>query len=102
MPVGTDHAQQGIQLGPCALSDAIEAEAEALPGIDSAKVRLVGRPAHPRADITLTLSPTTAPDTALEALGEGPLDHARRSTGRDDLSAETRLRVSHHKAHRAA
>ncbi|WP_432026329.1 hypothetical protein [Streptomyces sp. 1222.5] len=33
---------------------------------------------------------------------EGPLDHARRSTGRDDLSAETRLRVSHHKAHRAA
>ncbi|WP_432020164.1 alkaline shock response membrane anchor protein AmaP [Streptomyces sp. 1222.5] len=102
VPVGTDHAQQGVALGHGALSDAIAAEAGALPGIDRAKVRLTGRPAHPRADITLTLTPTTAPDTALTALGNGPLENARQSTGRDDLLAETRLRVTHHKAHRVA
>lgn len=102
VPVGAGHAQQSVELGHGALGDAIEAEAGALPGIDRAKVRLTGRPAHPRADITLILTPATAPDTALNALGEGPLDNARRSTGRDDLFAETRLRVAHHKAHRVA
>ncbi|MER6456029.1 alkaline shock response membrane anchor protein AmaP [Streptomyces sp900105245] len=102
VPVGTDHAKQGVELGHGALSDAIAAEAGALPGIDRVKVRLTGRPARPLADITLTLTPVTAPDTALTALDEGPLDNARRSTGHDDLFAETRVRVAHHKARRVA
>ncbi|WP_333775591.1 alkaline shock response membrane anchor protein AmaP [Streptomyces sp. IBSBF 3136] len=102
VPVGTDRAQQGVELSHGALSDAIAEEAGSLPGIDRAKVRLTGHPARPRADITLTLHPATAPDATLDALAEGPLGNARRCTGRDDLFADTRLLVTHHKPHRVA
>ncbi|MFF2206231.1 hypothetical protein [Streptomyces sp. NPDC058145] len=102
VPVGEYGAQQGLELSRGALSDAIAAEAVSLPGVARAKIRLTGRSARPRADITLPLTPATAPDAALKELSEGPPDNARRSTGRDDLFAETRLRVAHQKAHRVA
>ncbi|WP_435279633.1 alkaline shock response membrane anchor protein AmaP [Streptomyces sp. 1222.5] len=101
VPVGTEHAQPGVELRHSTLSDAIAAQAGTLPGFSRAKVRVTGRPARPRADITVTLTPTTAPDTALKALDHGPLNDARHSTGHEDLYAETRLRIAHHKPHRA-
>ncbi|MDX2592908.1 alkaline shock response membrane anchor protein AmaP [Streptomyces sp. WI03-4A] len=102
VPLGTDRTLQGVELSHGALSDAIAEEAGSLPGVDQAKVRLTGRPARPRAALTLTLHPATAPDATLHALDEGPLRNARRSTGHDDLFAETRLRVTHHHPHRVA
>ncbi|MBL1110368.1 alkaline shock response membrane anchor protein AmaP [Streptomyces sp. 5-8] len=98
--VGTDHAQPGVELRHSALTDAIAAQAGSLPGFERAKVRLTGRPARLHAGITATLTPETTPETALKALDDGPLNDARQSTGHDDLIAETRLHIAHHKPHR--
>ncbi|MGW2940062.1 alkaline shock response membrane anchor protein AmaP, partial [Streptomyces sp. NPDC001156] len=84
-----------------ALSDAIATEAGALPGVQQANVRITGRLAHPRAHITLTLTPQGTPDAALKTLCEGPLRTARQSTGSPPMPTEARLRVARHKPRRA-
>ncbi|MFF4645894.1 alkaline shock response membrane anchor protein AmaP [Streptomyces sp. NPDC001389] len=100
LPVGGTHPQQGVELSDSALSNAIAAEAGALPGIEHASVHITGRPAHPRTHLRLTLTPQGTPRATLHALFEGPLATARRSTG-SDMPTEVRLQVARHKAHRA-
>ncbi|MFD3588006.1 alkaline shock response membrane anchor protein AmaP [Streptomyces sp. NPDC058683] len=99
--VGGTPPQEGIELRDRALSDAIAAEAGALPGVEHTAVRITGRPARPRTRVGLTLSSQAAPGTVLGALCEGPLRTARRSTGSSHLPTEVRLQVAGHKPHRA-
>ncbi|GGW13284.1 hypothetical protein GCM10018980_77230 [Streptomyces capoamus] len=101
LSVGGKPPQEGVELRARALSDAIASEAGALPGVEHAAVHITGRPAHPRARVKLTLTPAAAPGAALGALCEGPLNTARRSTGRPELPTEVRLQIAHHKPHRA-
>ncbi|MEV6993856.1 alkaline shock response membrane anchor protein AmaP [Streptomyces sp. NPDC093228] len=101
IPVGGSPPQEGIELSARALSDAIGAEAGALPGVQRANVRITGRLSHPHAHITLTLTPQGTPDTALKNLCEGPLRTAHQSTGSPLMPTEARLRVAHHKSRRA-
>ncbi|MEU6558003.1 alkaline shock response membrane anchor protein AmaP [Streptomyces sp. NPDC046915] len=101
LPVGGTPPQDGVELRDRALSNAIAAEAGALPGVKHAAVRITDRPAHPRTHVTLTLTPEGAPGAALGALCEGPLRTARRSTGLPDTPTEVRLHVTRHKPHRA-
>ncbi|MFE9093738.1 alkaline shock response membrane anchor protein AmaP [Streptomyces sp. NPDC007264] len=101
LPVGGTPPQEGVELRDRALSDAIAAGAGALPGVQQAEVRITGRSAHPRAHVKLTLTPEGAPGAALDALCEGPLRTARRSTGCPDMPTEVRLQVARHKPHRA-
>ncbi|AWW35806.1 MULTISPECIES: hypothetical protein [Streptomyces] len=101
LPVGNTPPQDGVELRDRVLSDAIAAEAGALPGIEDAAVRITGRPARPLTRVRLVLSPQTEPDAALEALREGPLRTAGRSTGSGPIPTEVRLEVARHKPHRA-
>ncbi|MGV9251533.1 alkaline shock response membrane anchor protein AmaP [Streptomyces sp. NPDC003697] len=101
LPVGGAPPQEGIELRDRALSDAMAAEAGALPGVQHATVRITGRAARPRTWVRLTLTPGEAPGAALDALCEGPLRTARRSTGSPEMPTEVRLRVARHRAHRA-
>ncbi|MEU6811255.1 alkaline shock response membrane anchor protein AmaP [Streptomyces sp. NPDC046831] len=101
LPVGGTSPQEGVELRDRALSDAIAAEAGALPGVEHAAVRITGRSARPRTRVRLTLTPQEAPGAALEALCEGPLRTARRSTGSPDMPTEVRLQVARHGPHRA-
>ncbi|MEU5611334.1 alkaline shock response membrane anchor protein AmaP [Streptomyces sparsogenes] len=101
LPVGGTPPQEGVELRDHALSDAIAAEAGALPGVEHAAVHITGRPAHHRTHVRLTLTPEGAPGAALADLCEGPLRTARQSTGSPHLPTDVRLRVTHHKPHRA-
>ncbi|MFD9006566.1 alkaline shock response membrane anchor protein AmaP [Streptomyces sp. NPDC059582] len=99
LPVAGTTARNGIELRDHVLSNAIAAEAGALPGVEQAAVRITGRPAHPRTRVSLTLTPHGAPNAALDALCEGPLRTVHHSTG-SDMPFEARLRVARHKPHR--
>ncbi|MFB7575611.1 alkaline shock response membrane anchor protein AmaP [Streptomyces sp. NPDC056165] len=101
LSVGGTPPQEGVELRDRALSDAIAAEAGALPEVEHAAVRITGRPADPRTHVRLTLTPQRAPGAALHALCEGPLRTAHRSTGFPDMPTEVRLQVTRHKPHRA-
>ncbi|WP_445526123.1 alkaline shock response membrane anchor protein AmaP [Streptomyces cyslabdanicus] len=101
LSVGGTPPQEGVELRDRALSDAIAAEAGALPGVEHAAVRIAGRPAHSRTRVRLTLTPQRAPGAALHALCEGPLRTALRSTGFPGMPAEVRLQAARHKPHRA-
>ncbi|MFJ4514557.1 alkaline shock response membrane anchor protein AmaP [Streptomyces sp. NPDC088816] len=101
LSVGGTPPQEGVELRDRALSDAIAAEAGALPGVEHAAVRITGRPGHPRTRVRLTLTPQRAPGAALAALCDGPLRTAGRSTGLPDMPTEVRLQVVQHKPHRA-
>ncbi|MEV7729392.1 alkaline shock response membrane anchor protein AmaP [Streptomyces sp. NPDC087917] len=98
--VGADPLE-GVELGESALGDALAADVRHLPGVDQARVRMTGSSHHPEAHFDLTLTPDAEPGALLQALCDGPLERARQSTGRP-LPARARLRVSPHKAHRAA
>jgi hypothetical protein len=99
LPVGGTPPREGVELRDRALSDAIAAEAGALPEVRHAAVRITGRPAHPRTRVGLTLTPHGAPGATLGALCEGPLRTAHRSTGLD-MPTEVRLKVARHPPHR--
>ncbi|MER5903292.1 alkaline shock response membrane anchor protein AmaP [Streptomyces mirabilis] len=101
LPVGGTPPQESVELRDRALSDAITAEAGALPGVQHAAVRITGRPAHPRTRVGLTLTSQAAPGTVLDVLWEGPLRTVRRSTGSPGMPTEVRLQVAGHKPHRA-
>jgi hypothetical protein len=100
IPVGADPVE-AVELGERALSDALTANARHLPGVQQARARMTGSSRHPEAHFDLALAPDTEPGPVLQALCDGPLERARQSTGRP-LPARARLRVSPHKAHRAA
>ncbi|MGW6843524.1 alkaline shock response membrane anchor protein AmaP [Streptomyces sp. NPDC054958] len=99
-PVGGPPAVEGVELRERALGDALAADAQHLPGVSKARARMVGPPSRPEAHLDLTLTPDSEPGAVLRALSDGPLERARRSTGRT-LPAQAQLRVTPHKAHRA-
>ncbi|OKK21857.1 hypothetical protein AMK16_00850 [Streptomyces sp. CB00455] len=101
MPVGGDPAVDGAELRERALSDALAADVMRLPGVHAARVRMTGSSRRAESHLDLTLDPDTDPGPTLQALSDGPLARARRSTGRP-LPVTVQLRVSPHKAHRAA
>ncbi|WP_326784449.1 alkaline shock response membrane anchor protein AmaP [Streptomyces sp. NBC_00151] len=101
LPVGGTPPREGVELRDRALSDAITAEAGALPGVEEAAVRITGGPAQPRARVMPTLTPQGEPGVVLDALHAGPLRTASRSTGSPPLPTEVRLQVAHHKPQRA-
>lgn len=86
-------APTGTRVRGNALAQAIGTEAEQLPGVSRARVRMLGAARSPRARVALTLTPGTAPDPVLRALSTGPLAHARASTGLTALPADARIRV---------
>ncbi|MFE0632669.1 alkaline shock response membrane anchor protein AmaP [Streptomyces sp. NPDC058864] len=91
----------GVELRGSALSDAVAAEAGALPGVARAAAHMTGRPAHPRLDVAVTLTDDAAPAPVLQALCRGPVAHARESTGLTELPTRARFDVGRHKARRA-
>ncbi|MET9465677.1 alkaline shock response membrane anchor protein AmaP [Streptomyces sp. NPDC006544] len=101
IPVGGPPAVEGVELRERVLSDALAADALQQPGVHKARARMDGSVKHPQAHLDLTLTPDGEPGPILRALGDGPLERARRSTGRAGLPATVLLRATPHKAHRA-
>ncbi|MGW7450927.1 alkaline shock response membrane anchor protein AmaP [Streptomyces sp. NPDC054787] len=101
IPVGGPPATDGVELRESALSDALAADVRRQPGVRHARVRMTGRADRPEAHVDLTLTPDSEPGPVLQALYAGPVERARRSTGRAGLRARARLRVAPHKPHRA-
>lgn len=93
----------GAVLRGRALEDAIEAEAEALKGVERARVSLVGRRrSQPRVRVGLLLGPDAEPAAAVAGLRAAALENARTSAGLDELPAEVRLRCVRHRAERVS
>ena len=88
-----DVADIPVRLRGGALAQAVADEAEQIPGVSRARVRILGRPRRPRARIALTLAPGAAPGPVLHELAVGPLANARTAAGLVALPAEARLRV---------
>ena len=82
-----------VRLRGDTLAAAVAEQAEQIPGVDRARVRLVGHPRRARARVALLLDPGAAPGPVLGALADGPLADARRSTGLAELPADVRIRV---------
>jgi hypothetical protein len=83
-----------------ALQDALAADAEALPGVVGAGVRLVGRRTAPTARMSLVLDGEALPDEVVAGLDSQVLADARHSTGLAELPAVVRLHGEHHRARR--
>ena len=88
-----DVADIPVRLRGAALAQAVTDEAEQIPGVSRARVRILGGPRHPRARIALTLAPGAAPGPVLQELSAGPLANARNAAGLPVLPADARLRV---------
>ncbi|MCX2971311.1 MULTISPECIES: alkaline shock response membrane anchor protein AmaP [Streptomyces] len=84
----------GAHVRGATLEDAMAADAEALPGVGRARVRLAGRQSAPRVRVGLLVDPDARPAHLVRDLRAGPLEHARASAGLDRLPAETRLRAA--------
>jgi hypothetical protein len=93
---------EGARLRGRALENVLSSEAEALHGVDHAKVTLRGRRTTPAARVVLVLEAPAQPTAALAGLTTGPLAHARDSAGLAQLPAEVRLRAAKHRAQRVA
>ncbi|NLU67428.1 alkaline shock response membrane anchor protein AmaP [Streptomyces sp. HNM0574] len=93
---------EGAVLRGRALEEALAAEAEALPGVDTARVRLVGRRTRPGARIRLALAPQAEPGPAVRRLRTETLEHARTSAGLERFPAEVRMRGVRHRAERVS
>lgn len=91
---------EGALLRGRALADVLAAEAEALPGVNRVRVRLIGRRTTPRVRVNLQLEPHAEPAEAVTRLRAEALEHARNSAGLDSLPAEVRLRGRRHRAER--
>lgn len=100
LPVGSPPVA-GVRLDDHALAQALTEDCSHLPGVKDAGAHLTGSAGNPRAHITLTLDPHTSPRTVSDALRDGPLRRARRTTGRHDISTRAVLRVASHRPHRA-
>ncbi|MFD5321735.1 alkaline shock response membrane anchor protein AmaP [Streptomyces sp. NPDC127098] len=86
----------GALLRGRAMEDVVAAEAGSLPGIDEARVTLVGRRTQPRIRVGLLLAPHARPDEAVRRLHGEAVEHARVSAGLDVLPTEVRLRSTKH------
>lgn len=86
----------GALLRGRAMEDVVAAETEALPGVDRARITLVGRREQPRAQVGLLLAPQAHPDEVVRRLRTEAIEHARVSAGLDALPAEARLRAARH------
>lgn len=91
---------EGALLRGRALADVLAAEAESLPGVGRARVRLLGRRTAPRARVNLQLEPHAEPVAAVARLRAEALEHARTSAGLDSLPADVRLRGRRHRPER--
>lgn len=91
---------QGALLRGRSLERTLVAEADAYDGVAWAGARLVRRRGAPEARLILGLEPHAAPLEVVVGLDDTVLTTARASTGREDLSAEARLRVIRHRAAR--
>lgn len=85
-----------------AMEDVVTAEAEALPGVDRARVTLLGRRTRPRARVGLLLGPDARPGEVVDRLDAEALEHARSSTGLAELPTEVRLRSVRHAPERVS
>ncbi|WP_406140898.1 alkaline shock response membrane anchor protein AmaP [Streptomyces sp. NBC_01089] len=92
----------GARLRGRAVENVLAAEAESLPGVDRAAVRLTGRRTSPSARIGMALSAHSEPVSTLSGLTTGALAHARESAGLAELPAEVRLRAVKHRARRVS
>jgi hypothetical protein len=80
----------------------VTAEVESLPGVERARVTLVGRRAQPRVHVGLLLAPQARPGDAVRRLHAEAVEHARVSAGLATLPAEVRLRSAKHAAERVS
>ncbi|WP_329402994.1 alkaline shock response membrane anchor protein AmaP [Streptomyces virginiae] len=100
LSVGGAHAVDGVELRESALGDALAADTRHLPGVHQAHARMDGSSSHPEAHVAIALMPDAEPGPVLQALCDGPLERARRSTHRT-LPARAHLRLTPHKPRRA-
>lgn len=91
---------EGALLRGRAMENVLAAEAESLPGVDRARVTLVGRRSQPQARIGLLLAAHAEPGPEVHRLRTEAIEHARASAGIDELPAEVRLRGAKHRAER--
>ncbi|MFI8930820.1 hypothetical protein ACIG3E_24510 [Streptomyces sp. NPDC053474] len=98
LPLGDlGHAWHGdITLSGTALATAVSDRARSTPGVDRARVRLLGRPRHLRAHVTVTLAPGVAPQAVLQRLTRDALAEARAATAPRTLHAEIHFEVRAH------
>ncbi|QDQ15853.1 hypothetical protein [Streptomyces spectabilis] len=90
----------GITLSGTALAAALTDRARSTPGVDGARVRLLGRPRRLRAHVTVTLAPGAAPAAVLQRLARGTLAEARESVAPRTLRTEIHFEVRPHAARR--
>ncbi len=84
-----------LRLRGAALAEVIESAAEALPGVESARVRLLGKERRLRARALLLLEPGADVAAAVRAVHAGPLAQARAALGPDtELPLDLRIRVA--------
>ncbi|GES34478.1 alkaline shock response membrane anchor protein AmaP [Streptomyces angustmyceticus] len=93
---------EGATLRGRALEGVLEAETEALDGVDRAGVLLTGRRRAPRVRALLALAPHADPGTVVRRLSEEAVAHARRSAGLDRLPGDVRLRAVKHRPERVS
>ncbi|MFF8960898.1 alkaline shock response membrane anchor protein AmaP [Streptomyces sp. NPDC014894] len=93
---------EGARLRGSALENVLGSEAESLPGVERARVRLTGRRERPAARLGLRLEPFASPAATLDGLTSGALARARESAGAAELPAEVRLKEAKHRARRVS
>ncbi|WP_051854970.1 hypothetical protein [Streptomyces sp. NRRL B-1347] len=90
----------GITLSGTAFAAALAERARSTPGVDGARVRLLGRPQRLRAHVTVTLAPGAAPAAVLQRLARDTLAEARAAAAPRTLQAEIHFEVRPHAARR--
>ncbi|MGW0565077.1 hypothetical protein ACWDZ4_31910 [Streptomyces sp. NPDC003016] len=94
-------AHPALHLRTRTLVRAVRTEAEAVPGVVRARVRLSGRAARPRLAMAVLLEPEARPAAVLERLAGEQLRAARTAAGRERLVLSVRFRVRGHRTGRA-
>ncbi|WP_283518585.1 hypothetical protein [Streptomyces sp. H27-C3] len=91
-----------LQLSTRALTRAVRADAEAVPGVARAHVRLSGNARRGRSRLALAvlLEPGAGPATVLAGLSGEPLRAARTAAGTGQLALSVRFRVRGHRTRR--
>ncbi|WP_199826312.1 alkaline shock response membrane anchor protein AmaP [Streptomyces sp. SBT349] len=92
----------GALLRGRAMEEVVAAEAESLPGVERARVAIVGRRAQPRLRVGLLLTPQARPHEVVERLRTEAVEHARASAGLTALPAEARLHPARHSVDRVS
>lgn len=99
--VVVDSGEEGrVMLRGRALEDALAADAEALPGVVRAGVRLTGRRAAPATRMSLLLDGDAVPGAIVRDVDGRVLADARRSAGLNRLPSEVRMRGQRHRGRR--